>query len=64
MKTRAAAAFEKARTLEIVHLDLEGPKDGEVMVESMQQVSGNALPPGFRQLKYAKHLDGAGRPYS
>src|SRR5918995_6302411 len=33
MKTRAAIAFEKARPLEIVDLDLEGPKSGEVMVE-------------------------------
>jgi S-(hydroxymethyl)glutathione dehydrogenase/alcohol dehydrogenase len=33
MKTRAAVAFEKARPLEIVDVDLEGPKDGEVMVE-------------------------------
>jgi S-(hydroxymethyl)glutathione dehydrogenase/alcohol dehydrogenase len=33
MKTRAAIAFEKARPLEIVELDLEGPKPGEVLVE-------------------------------
>src|SRR5215207_5885861 len=33
MKTRAAVAFEKARPLEIVELDLEGPKPGEVLVE-------------------------------
>ncbi len=33
MKTRAAVAFEKAKPLEIVELDLEGPKAGEVMVE-------------------------------
>src|SRR5436853_5118379 len=33
MKTRAAIAFEKAKPLEIVELDLEGPKSGEVMVE-------------------------------
>src|SRR5918995_6742082 len=33
MKTRAAIAFEKARPLEIVDLDLEGPKPGEVLVE-------------------------------
>jgi S-(hydroxymethyl)glutathione dehydrogenase/alcohol dehydrogenase len=33
MKTCAAVAFEKAKPLEIVELDLEGPKDGEVLVE-------------------------------
>jgi S-(hydroxymethyl)glutathione dehydrogenase/alcohol dehydrogenase len=33
MKTRAAVAFEKARPLEIVEVDLDGPKRGEVMVE-------------------------------
>ncbi len=33
MKTRAAIAFEKAKPLEIVELDLDGPKDGEVLVE-------------------------------
>src|SRR5512143_344779 len=33
MKTRAAVAFEAKRPLEIVELDLEGPKAFEVMVE-------------------------------
>lgn len=33
MKTRAAVAFEKAKPLEVIELDLEGPKDGEVLVE-------------------------------
>jgi S-(hydroxymethyl)glutathione dehydrogenase/alcohol dehydrogenase len=33
MKTRAAVAFEKAKPLEIVEVDLEGPKAGEVLVE-------------------------------
>src|SRR5580658_10080006 len=33
MKTRAAVAFEAARPLEIVELDLEGPRAGEVLVE-------------------------------
>ena len=33
MKTRAAVAFEAGKPLEIVELDLEGPKTGEVMVE-------------------------------
>jgi len=33
MKTQAAVAFEKGKPLEIVELDLEGPKRGEVMVE-------------------------------
>jgi S-(hydroxymethyl)glutathione dehydrogenase/alcohol dehydrogenase len=33
MKTRAAVAFEAKQPLEIIELDLEGPKAGEVMVE-------------------------------
>src|SRR3978361_2187345 len=33
MKTRAAVAFEAKTPLEIVELDLEGPKAGEVLVE-------------------------------
>ena len=35
MKTRAAVAFEAKRPLEIVELDLDGPRDGEVLVEIM-----------------------------
>ena len=35
MKTRAAVAFEAKKPLEIVELDLDGPKDGEVLVEIM-----------------------------
>ncbi|MBH9536839.1 MULTISPECIES: S-(hydroxymethyl)glutathione dehydrogenase/class III alcohol dehydrogenase [Novosphingopyxis] len=35
MKTRAAVAFEAQKPLEIVELDLEGPKEGEVLVELM-----------------------------
>src|SRR6202789_2745631 len=33
MKTRAAVAFEAKKLLEIVEVDLEGPKAGEVLVE-------------------------------
>jgi S-(hydroxymethyl)glutathione dehydrogenase / alcohol dehydrogenase len=33
LKTRAAVAFEAKRPLEIVEVDLEGPKAGEVLVE-------------------------------
>jgi len=33
MKTRAAVAFEKTKPLEIVDVDLDGPKAGEVLVE-------------------------------
>ena len=33
MKTRAAVAFEAKEPLEIVELDLEGPKAGEVLIE-------------------------------
>jgi S-(hydroxymethyl)glutathione dehydrogenase / alcohol dehydrogenase len=35
MKTRAAVAFEAKTPLEIVEVDLEGPKAGEVLVEIM-----------------------------
>ena len=35
MKTRAAVAFEAKRPLEIVEMDLEGPRAGEVLVEIM-----------------------------
>ncbi len=35
MKTRAAVAFEAKKPLEIVEVELEGPKDGEVLVEIM-----------------------------
>ena len=35
MKTRAAVAFEPRRPLEIVEVDLAGPKPGEVLVEIM-----------------------------
>src|SRR5512135_3782125 len=33
MKTRAAVAFEAKKPLEIIELDLDGPKAGEVLVE-------------------------------
>ncbi len=35
MKTRAAVAFEAKKPLEIVELDLDGPRAGEVLVEIM-----------------------------
>ena len=35
MKTRAAVAFEAKTPLEIVEIDLDGPKAGEVLVEIM-----------------------------
>src|SRR6186713_2091732 len=35
MKTRAAVAFEAKKPLEIVEVDLEGPKQGEVLIEIM-----------------------------
>ena len=35
MKTRAAVAFEAKKPIEIVELDLEGPKAGEVLIEIM-----------------------------
>src|SRR6185503_4041555 len=33
MKTRAAVAVDKGKPLEIMEVDLEGPRDGEVLVE-------------------------------
>jgi hypothetical protein len=33
MKTRAAVAFEAGKPLEVVEVDLDGPKAGEVLVE-------------------------------
>ncbi|HKS56169.1 MAG TPA: alcohol dehydrogenase catalytic domain-containing protein, partial [Steroidobacteraceae bacterium] len=33
MKTRAAVAYAAGKPLEVVTVDLEGPKDGEVLVE-------------------------------
>ena len=33
MKTRAAVAFEAGKPLEIAEVDLEGPREGEVLVE-------------------------------
>ena len=33
MKTRAAVAFAAGQPLQIVDVDLEGPRDGEVLVE-------------------------------
>ncbi len=35
MRTRAAVAFEARQPLEIVEVDLDGPKEGEVLVEIM-----------------------------
>jgi S-(hydroxymethyl)glutathione dehydrogenase/alcohol dehydrogenase len=35
MKTRAAVAFEAGKPLEVVEVDLEGPRAGEVLVEIM-----------------------------
>ena len=42
MKTRAAVAFEAKQPLEIVELDLEGPKEGEVLVEILEPGEGHA----------------------
>ena len=35
MKTRAAVAFEAKQPLEFVEVDLDGPRAGEVLVETM-----------------------------
>ena len=45
MKTRAAVAFEAKKPLEIVELDLEGPKAGEVLVEILGRALLRALQP-------------------
>jgi hypothetical protein len=39
MKTRAAVAFEAGKPLEIVEVDLEGPRQGEVLVEIKAMLS-------------------------
>ena len=51
MKTRAAVAFEAKKPLEIVEVDLEGPRHGEVLVEArtpslLMGRARVALPPG------------------
>ena len=33
MKSRAAVAFEAGKPLELVEIDLEGPQEGEVLIE-------------------------------
>ena len=35
MKTRAAVAIQAGKPLEVMEVDLEGPRDGEVLVEIM-----------------------------
>ena len=35
MKTRAAVAVEAGKPLEIMDVDLEGPRPGEVLVETL-----------------------------
>ena len=35
MKTRAAVAWEAGKPLEIVEIDLEGPKEGEVLLRNI-----------------------------
>lgn len=35
MKTKAAVAFGAGQPLEIVEVDLEGPREGEVLIEVM-----------------------------
>ena len=44
MKTRAAVAFEAKKPLEIVELDLEGPKAGEVWLKSRQPAFATRMP--------------------
>ena len=38
MRTRAAVAFEAPKPLEIVEVDLDGPRSGDVLVEIMVTV--------------------------
>ena len=35
MKTRAAVAWEAGKPLEILEINLEGPKDGEVLIRNV-----------------------------
>ena len=44
MKTRAAVAFEAKKPLEIVELDLDGPKAGEVLVEIKADATLRRIP--------------------
>jgi Zn-dependent alcohol dehydrogenase len=44
MKTRAAVAFAPKTPLEIVEVDLEGPKAGEVLVEIMATAFATPTP--------------------
>jgi len=37
MRTRAAVAFEAGKPLEVTEVNLDGPKEGEVMVEIKDQ---------------------------
>ena len=35
MKTRAAVAWEAGKPLEVMEIDLEGPKEGEVLIRNV-----------------------------
>ena len=49
MKTKAALAVEAGKPLEIVNVNLEGPRDGEVLVEIGDKKLGHdALSGEFR----------------
>jgi S-(hydroxymethyl)glutathione dehydrogenase / alcohol dehydrogenase len=37
LKTRAAVASEKAKLLEVMDVDLDGPKAGEVLIEVQER---------------------------
>ena len=39
MKTKAAVALEAGKPLEVMEVNLEGPKEGEVLVELDNQVT-------------------------
>ena len=43
MRTRAAVAFEAGSPLEIVEVNLEGPKAGEVLVETRMRQARKIL---------------------
>jgi hypothetical protein len=44
MRTRAAVAFEARKPLEIVEVELDGPRSGEVLVEIMATGSAIRMP--------------------
>ena len=49
MKTRAAVAMEAGKPLEIMEVNLEGPKAGEVLVDPEHERDGHCVVPVHHQ---------------